>query len=263
LTLKNNEETIVVKTEKSSPTWSLVGFVVVIGTALCGVALGEIQSRYPSVNVTLIFAILALSISIVVYTFGQLLKAPILEHLTVLDDRVDAIKLTLSRQSLSGESSSESIFSQLEFIHFEQNFLGDEIWVISSSLENDDPGSGAYHHIVQANLARGVRYRYFFPKSEVVLGRVARMRASFNGNKNSIFWHPLTADFFRLHVGKNMGVYRHTNTGASDSAFVELKFDKTVRWAKLDDVLTTDIVGWLTKYTNPDLDSNDQDSTNL
>lgn len=246
--MKNEPQTIIQRVEKSSPAWSVVGFVVVLGTAFLGLAIGELQNRYPNTNMMVIFALLSLVTATTAYFYGSLVKRTLVEQNNLLCAKFTAMELAVSRYSIGVDASSESMLSQLEFIHFESTFSGNEIWVISSSLENDDPGTGPYHHVVQANLQRGVRYRYFYPDIALASGRVTRIKASFNDFSAQIFWHPLPIDVFRLHVGKNMGVYRNTATGSSDLSFVEIQFDKTIRWAKLDDTLTVDLVGWLTQH---------------
>ena len=234
--------------EKSSPFWSLIGFFVVIGTLLGGVALGEVQARYPTLNVTIVFAIAGATVGFILFIYTRFVRHAINSQSIKINERLDRIETIVSRSNVGIDQDNDSMMSQLEFVRFEQSFDGNEVWVISSTLENDDPGTGVYHKVVVDNLARGLRYRYFYPRTALTLGRATRMQNALQAKANQVTWHDLPPDVFLLHVGKNMGVYRNTTTGASDLTYVEIKFDKTVRWAKVDEALTIDLVGWITQY---------------
>lgn len=236
--------------EKASPGLTILSFFIVAGTALMGFAIGEIQNKYPNISILTIFFICTLFSGLLLLSFSHAYRGKVL---------INQEKIMMSISSLENKVShfthptigfdSESMMSQLEFMKFEQSFTGNEVWVVSSSLENDDPGTGSYHSIVADNLDRGIIYRYFYPQTSTVLGRVSRIKAAHIAHESKILWHPLSIEVFRLHVGKNMGVYRNTKTGESDLSFIEIKFDKTVRWAKLDEQLTLDVVGWLAGHT--------------
>lgn len=232
-----------------SSFYAIAAFMIVIGTAIVGYALGVLQDVYPTINMLAVFAICS-----VTFIAGSLIVALAIEektskHLVHINQRLISLEKSVSRLSLGSEKDlTEVMLSQFEFLHFEKDFPGDEIWVISSSLENDDPGKGPYVPIVLHNLERGIRYRYFYPETNSVLGVKSRIASAFSDYNELLHFHSLPPDVFRLHVGKNLGVYRNISTGISDIAFVEIKFDKAVRWAKVDEQLTVDIVGWLGQH---------------
>ena len=222
---------------QNSPLMTIVSIGLLVTTIVLSIILGEVNKLYPNISVWIILLCLVI-ITIVLYLIYSIFVS---KTINKLENKIFDRFSKLSTSDLNSFS-----LTQNEFMDFEQSYQGSEIWVITSNLSNDNSKTGIYFDIVKENLNRGLVYRYFAPKNNLTRLRSKEIMESLKQFKDKIHWHLLDEDFFILHVTQHMGVYKPSpNTREDDLVYVEVKFDKTVRWLKLDQEMGIDLIAWL------------------
>lgn len=114
----------------------------------------------------------------------------------LLDSKID--------QSFSKESLNW-LYSIQKIADLESNINVPLIWVLTSDLSHDIIG-GYFQKIVENNLKRGVKYRYFLPDNPENQGRVKSLRIYYNDNPDVSFTF-LKVDFFIISNNFQVIIY--------------------------------------------------------
>lgn len=101
------------------------------------------------------------------------------------------------------------IMTSKQLADFEQSTDAKEIWLVSSDLAEDIPG-GQFFTVVEANLKRGIRYRYFIPKALETQARARQLLACL-GSSGDFKFRYLSDDFFFLVPHFDIAIYDPMN----------------------------------------------------
>lgn len=100
----------------------------------------------------------------------------------------------------------EWILTNDELLKFETEYAESEVWIVTSDLLEDGI-DGPFFNAVKTNLEKGVIYRYFLPKNDVVRLETDRMKNEIGDElKDKIVPYFLKDDFFFLFSKFDFGI---------------------------------------------------------
>ena len=114
-----------------------------------------------------------------------------------------------------------------QMAQFEENSDLEEIWLITSDLSEDIPGA-VFFDVVHQNLKRGVRYRYFIPRSLEAEARAKQLIEN-HGSVGNITIVPLSDDFFWLVPRLDFAIYDPMNKSGHRCGYMGLHIDTDLR----------------------------------
>ena len=148
----------------------------------------------------------------------------------------------------------DGIYRQERIAKIERTRFFEEIWVVSPDLSYEDVidsdgkgGDGAFADVVQNNLKRGTKYKYFVPNKPSIRTRMTSLITSYNNNPNIKATY-FSDEFFFLVKGMDIVIYEpHRTPQQGRKGFIGLPLQKNtdIIAAKMSDVLVDTIVAKL------------------
>mgnify|MGYP003588997743 CR=1 FL=1 len=102
---------------------------------------------------------------------------------------------------------------------------GAEIWIVTATLIEELP-QRRFNSVVERNLARGIRYKYFVPARATLDGEIMAVRDSHKAHHALIDFVTLPEDFFLLFPELDLAIYVHPVSG-EPFAYIQLPTDKS------------------------------------
>lgn len=189
--------------EHNKKVMETIGFAILFPIISIGCSFGVsyLEAKLGLLS-TFLILLAVLLLSLVSVYFGG--KAMAYIGRGSIDESVDAsIKNILDR--LSNNIIMNGICREEQLALIERTCTFSEIWLISSDLLTEI-NNGIYAGVVQKNLRRGTKYRYFVPHTPINELRVKMFRESCNKNKNLEIYY-LSDDFFFLVPDIDFAIY--------------------------------------------------------
>lgn len=142
-------------TKEALKTSLWIPVVVAILTLGLGIVISEVQTK---VGWLALLSALGICLGIFFCAFYVLVRK-------VCPISVDVVEGITRRMNQYVEKGAVTwLLTDKQLVEHERTLPVDEIWLVSSDLATDIPGS-PYYDVVRQNLEKGVRYRYFIPRS--------------------------------------------------------------------------------------------------
>jgi hypothetical protein len=191
-------------------SWMLI--IVPVSVLITSVLVSEAQNIFGIRSILISIGFLSFTFLGTMYVYYRLSK----EHI----DKFVMPKFENELQMLPAESESGSvclcdntIISDIKLAAYEKSCDCQEIWVVSNDLSTELDG-GLYADVVPANLQRGVSYKIFVAKSNIVLMRIEQLKRKHN-NQDKIKYYILDDDFFFLVARFDFTIYDPYKTAAT------------------------------------------------
>jgi len=231
---------------------------------LAGIILRYLLPTIPFESIALIYGGIVVAYLGTIYGFSLTARYNLLRNethfLKNIDDRISNFDDAIERFKTSANLNWIITQDDLKKYESSESYVGDldKVWVISLDLGNDVL-DGEFFKIVEDNINRGVEYYYYVPKIGMIENRARQIHSALNWT-TKMHWHFLDKERFDLVVGKNVGIYRTdrriSTRRAQDEAFVEIKFEKNIRWVRLDRELTEVLIVSLSPFPETHLKNN-------
>ena len=114
----------------------------------------------------------------------------------------DLHKTILEKMGIAG---IKGIFPESDIAKMESRYNFKEIWLVSHDLLTEI-NDGVYAGVVKANLKKGVKYKYFVPKTPTNITRVKMFKNNCRNNKKLEFFY-LPDSFFFLVPELDFSIY--------------------------------------------------------
>ena len=212
---------------------SITGFVIIMFVVIMsGIAVLIKQILDSSIlSMTLIIAIFILII------LNIILSAKLID--ITKNNQIESI--LAKYQTKIDVLESDWYFSMERLAHFESNFKGDEIWVISKKLKYEISNESRFKDVIKANLEkRGISYKYFVPDEETLEPEIRKIRKLFSTKRPVI--KVIKASSF--DYPSDIIVFIDPYSQNSYSTFMELKVEIPLEkrgWAKVEDLYGIEI----------------------
>ncbi len=195
---------------KLESIWAWLGLVATLLTLGLSLIISDVQNKiglWPlliAVGICLLIFCLAFYVLTRVKPLSTDLLNDIKEH---IDRHVDRTSITWCMTSP-------------QLAELERNMALSEVWLVTSDLAEDVPGA-LFYDVVHANLKKGVRYRYFIPRS---LEAEARGMELIQKHKNvgDIEIMALADDVFFLLPQIDYTIYHPRNTTERTTGYMGL-----------------------------------------
>ena len=218
--------------KQSSAIWMLL--VVPVLSLLVNIIFSAAQDSYGTITIVVSISFLILLIAELSLISKHYLLRIARSRFTVLLE--ESINQEFDSSEPDDSIFDESIITDRQLSRFEESFAGEEIWVISYDLEPETDG-GLYADIIPANIAKGIKYKYFVPKSDSVAIKIAQLKAKYNNSANVEFY-VLSDDFFFLVPKLDIIIYnplKKSSTGRRVYFSLDLPNTEDLYEAWLDD----------------------------
>lgn len=224
--------------------------VLAVLTIALGIFISEIQT---TVGWVPLIAALAVCLGIFWLCFNILVRQICPVSTGLLEDLSKRIDRFVERGAVTW------LFTNEHLVQFERSIEVDEIWLVTSDLAADIPGS-PFYEVVGQNLKRGVKYTYFIPRSLATEARGRQLLERHRGHGNIKVIH-LSDDFFFLGPRLDFAIYDPMNRYNKRCGYMQLPVDsKDCMHAKLDVDLVDAIIGKLLTFTGRTLQDRESPS---
>jgi hypothetical protein len=204
-------------------------------TLALGIILSEVKGRIGWYTL-----IEALGLCLVIYCLAQWMT--IRTVCPISRDVVDDLKRRIDQYVEKGAYTW--ILTNGQLIELERRVDVDEIWLVTSDVMADIPGS-PFFDVVHANLARGIRYHYFVPDSLAADARAQQLIENHRG-QGDIRVTKLSEDFFFLGPRLDFAIYDPLNRKGCRCAYMQLPVETTpILHVKTDPDIVDKLIGKL------------------
>jgi hypothetical protein len=187
-------------------TWVLTFIPVVV--LLLNILVSATQNAFGGITVVVSLLFLAFIFAGNMFVYDKILKQLLSEHV------LQKFEVNLGRQLAEWPSLPENLIMQdSKLAEYEKICRCDEIWVLSNDLKTEVDG-GLYAAIVPANLARGIKYKFFVAKTSGTDIRIEQLKKR-NGYPDLAKYYRVGEDFFFLVAKFDVCIFDPYKTAAS------------------------------------------------